>query len=162
MRVAICSDTHVPAREPAIPEWVEAELVAADHAIHAGDFEGSDTLERVRELGDGNLTAVRGNVDRTGTGLPRVATVELGGVTFVVTHGDRLRPYRRGLAELARERGGPDAVGVAGHTHQLLDTTVDGIRLLNPGSATGNRATATTMLRAIAEDGTLDVTRLSR
>jgi hypothetical protein len=162
MRIAVCSDTHVPAREPEIPEWVEAELAAADHVVHAGDFEGPETLSRVRDLAGGDLTAVRGNVDRTGVDLPRVTTVDLGGVTFVVTHGDRLRTYRRGLAELTRERGGPDAVGVAGHTHEPLDSVVDGTRILNPGSATGNRAAATTLMRATVEDGDLEVTLRSR
>jgi hypothetical protein len=158
MRVAICSDTHVPAREPAIPAWVEAELAAADHVLHAGDFESAATLDRVDDLADGALTAVRGNVDGRGVDLPDVAAVELGGRTFVVAHGDRLRPYRAGLAELARERGGVGAVAVGGHTHEPLDTVVDGTRVLNPGSATGNRAAATTLLRATVEDGDLDVT----
>jgi hypothetical protein len=162
MRVAICSDTHVPARAPAIPEWVEAELAAADHVVHAGDFEAAATLARVRDLADGHLTAVRGNVDRPGVDLPTVATVDLGGVTFVVTHGDRFRNYRRGLAELARDRGGPDAVGVGGHTHEPLDEVVDGTRVLNPGSATGNRAAAATVMRATVADGRLDVTLRSR
>jgi putative phosphoesterase len=161
MRVLICSDTHVPAREPMVPEWVRAELAAADHVVHAGDFEAAETLERVRDLADGQLTAVRGNVDRSEIDLPQVAEVELGGVTFVVTHGDRLRPYRRGLAELVRERGGPDAVGVGGHTHEPMDEIVDGIRLLNPGSATGNRAAATTVVRGTVDAGNFDATLLS-
>lgn len=158
MRVAICSDTHVPAREPAIPEWVEAELADADHVVHAGDFEGPETLERVRDLAGGDLTAVRGNVDKTGVDLPQIVAANLAGLTFVVTHGDRLRRYRRDLAELAREWGGPDAVAVAGHTHEPLDEVVEGTRLLNPGSATGNRAAATTVMRATVDDGRLDVT----
>jgi len=47
---------------------------------------------------------------------------------------------------------------VAGHTHELTDTRVDGIRLLNPGSVTGaSPASATTMLTATATAGDLSV-----
>ncbi|PSQ50011.1 YfcE family phosphodiesterase [Halobacteriales archaeon SW_7_65_23] len=50
------------------------------------------------------------------------------------------------------------AVGVAGHTHEQVDKTHDGIRLLNPGSVTGAQpARETTMLTASVEDGDLDV-----
>ena len=49
-------------------------------------------------------------------------------------------------------------VGVAGHTHSLLDTRVDGYRLLNPGSATGAwPANEATLMEARVEDGALDV-----
>lgn len=161
MRVAIVSDTHVPGREPGIPAWVRDELREADHAIHAGDWDAAETVETVRSLVGDDLTGIRGNVDPPDVDLPEVATVELGGVTFVVTHGTGPHDgYRERVTSRALSHGGPDAVAVAGHIHEYVDRTVGGTRLLNPGSATGARpATATTMIVADVEAGRLSVER---
>jgi len=158
MDIAVISDTHIPSRAAAIPEWVREQVQAADHAIHAGDFDSADALATVEDLAP-DLTAVSGNMDRN-LGLPAVATVNLGGVTFVVTHGTgRPAGYERRVADTVRKHADADpAVGVAGHTHQVLDTTYDGSRLLNPGSATGAApATRTTMMTVTAADGDLSV-----
>ncbi|MFB6103138.1 MAG: metallophosphoesterase family protein [Haloplanus sp.] len=160
MQLAIISDTHVPSRASGLPDWVRERVEAADHVIHAGDFETPETLETVRSLAAGSLTAVRGNVDAPGVDLPTVATVTCGGVEFVVTHGtgDRIG-YEDRVASTVIEHGGSDAIGVAGHTHEHLDTVHDGVRVLNPGSATGaDPATETTMLTATVADGDVDVT----
>ena len=150
MDVAIISDTHIPSRASSIPAAARRLIEDADHVIHAGDFDSSKALAEVQELSRG-LTAVEGNMDPHGLGLPSVATVDLGGVRFVVTHGTG---SRRGY-EHAGE--GP-TVGVSGHTHDLLDTTVDGYRLLNPGSVTGaSPADEATMLTATAADSEVDV-----
>ena len=160
MELAIISDTHVPGRASGIPDWVRERIEAADHVIHAGDFEPPAVADQMRSLADGAFTAVRGNVDPASVDLPAVDTVECGGVEFVVTHGtgDRIG-YEDRVVDAVTEHGGPDAVGVAGHTHELLDDVHDGVRILNPGSATGAApATETTMLTASAADGDLDVT----
>jgi len=158
MRLAIIGDTHIPDRATGIPDWVRERVEAADHVVHVGDFEGPAVVEGVRSLADGHFTAVQGNVDPPSVDLPSVATVELGGVTFVVTHGTGTRiGYEDRVAATVRDHGGD--VGVAGHTHQHLDTEHDGLRILNPGSATGaDPATETTMLSATVAGGDLDVT----
>lgn len=158
MQVAIISDTHIPSRAKHVPDWVRDEVRAADHVIHAGDFDSPEALATVEDLAP-ELTAVTGNMD-SGLDLPGVATVDLGGVEFVVTHGTG-NPvgYEERVASTVREHAsdGP-TVGVAGHTHELLDTTVDSLRLLNPGSATGAAPAATTsMLTATVADGELTV-----
>jgi putative phosphoesterase len=139
---------------------VVEELESADHVIHAGDFDSQRGHFRLRILAEGNLTAVAGNRDPD-VGLPEVATVECGGVRFAVTHGDdygRGESYRRGLLSLADSHDADVAVG--GHTHRIVDETVDGVRLLNPGSATGaDPATAPTLLSVTCDDGELTVTR---
>src|SRR6056297_321751 len=86
MELAIISDSHIPERETTIPDSFRERIAAADHTIHAGDFETADVLEDVRELAT-ELTAVHGNVDPDEIGLPAVDAVTLEGVTFVVTHG---------------------------------------------------------------------------
>ena len=158
MEVAIVSDTHVPSRIDRIPDWVRDRIRTADHVVHAGDFDSEAALATVEDLAS-DLTAVSGNTD-VGLGLPAVETVTLGGVEFVVTHGTGSPVgYEERVAETVREHAGAGpTVGVAGHTHRVLDTVTDGVRLLNPGSATGAPpATQVTLLSATVEDGDLTV-----
>ncbi|MFC6975335.1 metallophosphoesterase family protein [Halomicroarcula sp. GCM10025709] len=158
MNVAIVSDTHIPSRASEIPAPFRERIEAADHVVHAGDFDSEGALSNVRAMA-ARLTAVAGNTDPR-IGLPAVATVELGGVTFVVTHGTgSRRGYEDRVAEIVRREVGADAVGIAGHTHELLDTVHGGVRLLNPGSATGaSPADRATMLTADVSDGELSLT----
>ncbi|WP_217920487.1 metallophosphoesterase family protein [Halolamina sp. CBA1230] len=102
MELAVVSDSHVPERESALPEEFRERIAAADHTIHAGDFQTVDVLDDVRALAS-ELTAVHGNVDPDGIGLPAVDAVTLGGVTFVVTHDDQ--PRRRGRRRRRRLDG---------------------------------------------------------
>jgi putative phosphoesterase len=159
MRVAIISDTHIPARANEIPEWIREEVQQADHTIHAGDFDSRDAFESVQELAD-DPTVVRGNMDPS-LGLSEVETINLAGVRFVVTHGTgSLDDYKERVAGIVADHAGEGpTTGVCGHTHQLMDETVDGIRLLNPGSATGaDPASEVSMMSAEIEDGEIDVT----
>lgn len=167
MRVAILSDTHVPSRADAVPEWVLDEVRAADHVLHAGDFDSPDAYEETAAAAS-ELTAVVGNLDPANLGLPDVATVELSGVQFVLTHGHGEDPtdvssYEADVAAVVDDHAADDlpTVGISGHTHQQVDTTVDGYRIINPGSATGAApATETTMVVADVEDGEIDATVL--
>jgi len=159
--IAIVSDTHVPSRASAVPEWVRETVASADRVIHAGDFDTEETYETFRDLAGEELVAVRGNMDPPGAGLPETAGLRPDGVEFVVTHGDgHTGSYRdRVLETVHREADDPDAaVGVSGHTHELHDEVVDGIRLLNPGSATGAApASSASMLVVEVADGDLSV-----
>jgi len=154
MEIAIVSDSHIPSRERTVPDPFRDRIEQAAHVIHAGDFDSENALADMHDLA-AELTAVKGNMDPR-IGLPAVATVELGGVEFVVTHGTGSpRGYKKHVAETVQNHAETDdAIGVSGHTHELLETTYDGIRLLNPGSVTGaSPATRPTMLTATAEDG---------
>ncbi|WP_435344627.1 metallophosphoesterase family protein [Haloarchaeobius sp. HRN-SO-5] len=156
-RIAILSDTHVPSRATAIPDWVLDVVADADHVVHAGDFDSPEAYETVQSHAT-DLTAVVGNVDPQSIDLPAVATLDVGGVRFVVTHGTGPKTgYRERVLGAGRDHDGD--VVVSGHTHEVVDQDHDGLRLLNPGSATGARpATQTTMYEATVEDGTVDVT----
>lgn len=159
MQVAIVSDTHIPSRASSFPEWVEATIRESDHVIHAGDFDTQRSHFDQRVLAGGAFTAVSGNMDPS-LGLPDVATFDCEGVRFVVTHGDgygRGDVYRRALSDLANEYDADVAVG--GHTHRLTDATVDGVRVLNPGSATGAPpADAPTLITVECNGGSIRVT----
>ena len=160
MQVAIISDSHIPDREESIPVALRERIAAADHVVHAGDFTSTETLAHVRELAT-ELTAVHGNMADPDIDLPSIASVELGGVTFVVTHGTvrSLEAWYDTITETAREHADEPRVGIGGHTHQLEDEVHDGVRVLNPGSVTGaDPATDATMLTAEVADGEVEVT----
>lgn len=158
MEIAIISDTHIPSRAREIPPAFVERIREADHVIHAGDFDSTGTLANINALAT-ELTPVAGNMDRN-MGLPPVATVELAGQEFVVTHGaGSRRGYERRVTSVVKEhRTTDDAIGIAGHTHEPRDTTHDGVRLLNPGSATAAApAEFATMLTVSIESESLDV-----
>jgi hypothetical protein len=157
VQLAVLSDTHVPSRASEIPEWVRDRIATVDHTVHAGDFDSSKAFDRVREAADGDLTAVAGNMDPQTLDLDRVETLTVENVRFVVTHGTGTpENYEDRIVNVARESDGD--VGIGGHTHETLVTTYRGVRLLNPGSATGvPPATAETMMTVTVDDGTVDV-----
>ena len=157
MQLAIVSDTHIPSRAQRIPDEFRDRIRSADHTIHAGDFDAESTLADVQNLATG-LTAVAGNMDRR-LGLPDRVTVEFGGVSFVVLHGTgSKRGWIDRIPRAVQEEADEPRVGVAGHTHEVVDRVHRGVRILNPGSASAaapaNRAT---MMTAEVADGDLDV-----
>ncbi|KAB1187390.1 MULTISPECIES: metallophosphoesterase family protein [Haloferax] len=159
MRLAILSDTHVPGRAEAIPTWIEDQVREADIVIHAGDFDTLETLEHLRDISN-EFVGVCGNIDPPEINLPFVDIIEVDGLTFVVTHGTGTRTgYCSRVADLVRDAAGTDAVGVAGHIHEVIDEeTDDGIRVLNPGTATAaNPEDEATMMVATVENGDLSV-----
>lgn len=157
--IAVVSDTHVPSRADEIPAWVEDRIRNADHTIHAGDFDSEAAYRTVEDLAAGNLTAVQGNTDPSSLGLPEVTTLDVTETTFVVTHGTgSTNGYRERVAEIVRREADDHAVGVSGHTHEVLNEDFDGVHLLNPGSATGARPAETpSMMTVRSEDGQLRV-----
>ena len=174
MDLAILSDMHVPGQADGLPESFREHVRAADHVVHAGDFGSHDALATVRDLASG-LTAVYGNADPIDVDLPAVASLDVGGVTFVVLHGI-VNPVERAVgrsegvvfdradwldavADTARQRADEPVVGIGGHSHAVEDAVHDGVRVLNPGSATGvGPAEGETMMTADVADGEVDVT----
>ncbi|MDZ7688789.1 MAG: metallophosphoesterase family protein [Halobacteriales archaeon] len=156
MQVAVVSDSHVPGRADEIPDRVLNACEDADMTAHAGDFTSEEAYEEFDATG--KLVSVRGNMDSV-SGLPRTDTFVAGGVEFVVTHGTGAPfGYEDRVAETVRDESREDAVGVCGHTHEVMDTTHGGVRLLNPGSCTGAPpADLATMMLVEAEDGALEV-----
>lgn len=153
-RVAVISDTHIPNRATNIPASARDRIQDADHVIHAGDFTTASVLANVESLAGGNLTAISGNMDSTDLGLPSVDSCTIENVTFVVTHGTGSpQGYEDRVATIVQETTDESAVGVAGHTHEVLDTTINGIRLLNPGSVTGAAPANEATMMTVTVDG---------
>lgn len=177
MELAILSDTHIPEQATGMPAEFRDRIAAADHVVHAGDFGSRQALEEVRELAT-DLTAVYGNADPGDVDLPAVASITSNETTIVVSHGmvnvvERAVSSSEGVvfdrgdwldavAETARARAASaDAiVGVGGHSHEVEDEVHEGVRVLNPGSATGVGPAdgVATMMTADLSAGRLDVT----
>ena len=137
MRIAIIGDTHIPSRVRRLPTWIRDEIVRSDHTIHTGDIGSVEAYESIASLADGHLTAVRGDKDPDSLDLPAVATVRLNGKQFVVRHRSDMSDHHGVIQETVINLADKDAIGVTGHTHCPANDMVDGIRTLNPGSATG-------------------------
>jgi putative phosphoesterase len=139
MRVGIISDTHGLLRPEAA-----AALASAGHILHAGDVGDPAILDALGKIAP--LTAIRGNIDRTGqcAELPPTEMIELAGVTIYMLH-DRneidLDPAAAGVA-----------IVVSGHSHQPSIEWRKGVMYLNPGSA-GPRRFSLPVSLAIVEIG---------
>ena len=137
MRLLLLADTHVPKRARDLPAAVWAAVDDSDLVVHAGDWVVPELLDRLEERA-ARLLGVWGNNDgaRLRERLPEVATAVVEGVRVGVVHETGPSSGRE-----ARMRSlYPDLdLLVFGHSHIPWDTTVGGLRLLNPGSPTDRR-----------------------
>ncbi len=122
MLVGVLSDTHGLLR----PE-VLAALRGVEHILHAGDVGDPEILTRLAAIAP--VTAIRGNIDRTGpcAELPATETLELAGYFLHMVHAI-------GDLDLNPRAGGIQAV-IYGHSHKPGAETKNGVLYLNPGSA---------------------------
>lgn len=122
MIIGVLSDTHGLLR----PEVLTA-LDGVDHILHAGDVGAPDILVRLARIAP--LTAIRGNIDRSGpcAQLPATETVELAGHLFHLVHA-------LNDLDIKPESAGVSAV-LYGHSHKPGVESRNGVVYLNPGSA---------------------------
>ena len=147
MRVGVFSDSH--GDHEALDELLE-RMGVLDAACFLGDVarDAEHLRERLEAMpNQPPLYAVRGNNDYYSTcTLPWELLIELGGVRIYMTHSHQLVSLMN-LAYKAQECGAQ--VALFGHTHQALCETVQGVLLLNPGSAgnfcRGGRARASVL-----------------
>lgn len=122
MRIGVISDTHGLLRREAVQV-----LAGCAHIFHAGDVGDDDILDALRQIAP--VTAVRGNVDKTGicAALPYTQAIELAGKLFYLLH-------RREDLDLDPHAAGIAAV-IFGHSHQPEISWTNGVLYFNPGSA---------------------------
>ena len=148
MRIGVISDTHGRLR----PEVARC-LRGVDGILHAGDFDDPTIMQQLDDIAP--LYGVRGNNDwgSWAQSLPRLMRIELGGVSFCMTHK---------RADVPWDLTGVDIV-ICGHTHQYDEENVLGRLWLNPGSCSYPRPyhTAPTMaMLTIDEGGTFSVEKV--
>ena len=104
-----------------------------DAVFHLGDCE-RDTQRLEKEFPDLPLYRVCGNCDREPVN-PEVLQCTLDGVKFFCTHGDRYGvKYTLDALLNAAYFAGADIV-LFGHTHRALSETMQGLYVVNPGTA---------------------------
>ena len=131
--IGVISDTHGH-----LPSGVPEVFKNIDLIIHAGDIGDENVLDELSRIAP--IVAVRGNMDfgKWTKKLPDEETIEIGPIVLYVRHNS-------GKLEVDPNRAGFKAV-ISGHTHRPEIYEKNGIRFLNPGSASypkfGNPASA--------------------
>lgn len=146
MKIAVFSDTHGSAKVMlnAVREY------CPDKIIHLGDG-NSDLRKLEKEFPDIPVYCVCGNCDGD-CGAPETLTVDLGGISAFLTHGHRYSVrYKLDTLLYAAECSGAK-VAMFGHTHRAGFEEVEGIFVLNPGTA-GAGSNRTWAKLEIEDDG---------
>ena len=129
MKIVLLSDNH---RDLYSIQYIQKKYADLAYRVHCGD---NCLLPEQME----GFTAVAGNMDFWD--YPPEIVLEIEGHRILVLHGHMLFPSYRPdhdlLAAFAKQQG-CDTV-FYGHTHLYYDGTVNGVRMLNPGSIYRNR-----------------------
>ena len=129
MKIVLLSDNH---RDLYSIQYIQKKYADLAYRVHCGD----NCLRPEQMQG---FTAVAGNMDFWD--YPPEIILEIEGHRILVLHGNMLFPSYRPdhdlLAAFAKQQG-CDTV-FYGHTHLYYDGTVNGVRMLNPGSIYRNR-----------------------
>ena len=147
MKIALVSDTHVPASLPRLPDLLLEKLTGADAILHAGDLVTLEVLEALGTIAP--TTAVVGNMDppEVTRRLNAQETLKLGRWTIGLKHGHQQRslqsryiglPYDASEFDLfyqAMATQLPDAeIIVFGHFHVPVVKQWNDRLFINPGS----------------------------
>ena len=129
-KIILISDTHAVKDAS---DRIKAAYPMADYLIHCGD-------SLLPEFKLDSFIAVKGNVDEY-SDLPQTKIIEVEEHRILVIHGNTLFPGRDPDYKAVSKEGKANNCDVVffGHSHTYYDGTVDGVRLLNPGSIWKNR-----------------------
>ena len=146
MLVGIISDLH-----GTLSPQAEKALAPCDIILCAGDVERASVLMELEAIAP--TIAILGNCDHfvLGDTIPATASPRIGGVRIFMVH----RPEDIGMpADDVR-------VVVYGHTHIPHDETINGVRYLNPGSASHpRRGSKKSLMRMTIDTGTVQSVEL--
>ncbi len=129
LKIAVVSDTHIPARLQTLPGIVYEHCSDVDLILHSGDLEDVSVLRDLERLAP--VKAVKGNMDRLD--LPLFLNLKLKSKTICISHGSgtyhdvRLRLYKK-FIQLK-----PDII-IHGHTHEFYWQKNKNIWFLCPGA----------------------------
>jgi putative phosphoesterase len=131
VRIGVIADSH-GYLDPAVLEL----FAGVTHIVHAGDIVDPKILVALATVAP--VTAVAGNLDtgKLADSLPREASGELPGASFVVCHKRKrlLKRLAAGKITIGPRGLAPNLV-VFGHEHIPSAVWVEGTLLLNPGTA---------------------------
>lgn len=135
MKVIVVSDTH-GMNKPFINELKNHE--DASLILHLGDM--VNDVEEIKNHTKVPVKVVRGNNDYNDEFTPWHQLIRLEGHKILMTHGhhEGVNYGRDGLLRKAKECDAD--IILYGHTHIFDSVDMDGIKILNPGSAGYDRA----------------------
>ncbi len=135
-RIGVISDTHVPSRARRVPDAALRHFEDVELIVHAGDL--STLAVRDQLAAYAPVEAVQGNIElpEVVLGLPIKRELMVGGCTIGIVH---ILGERRHYARNARREFPSARVVIFGHSHIPFVEDIDGLLLLNPGSATDRR-----------------------
>jgi len=175
MKIALVSDTHVPASLPRLPDRLLKELRGVDAILHAGDLVTLDVLEVLGAIAP--TTAVVGNMDppEVTRRLNAQEILKLGGRTIGLKHGHqprRLQSRYIGLAYDAPEfdlfyqamaTQLPDAeIIVFGHFHAPVIKEWNDRLFINPGTVAPSHGRSSFAVLELGEDVVARVIELNQ
>ncbi|MFB1082837.1 metallophosphoesterase [Jeotgalibacillus sp. JSM ZJ347] len=138
MKIIVLSDTHMPRMAKALPPRLIEELTDAELILHAGDFNTVKVIHALEEFAP--VIGVYGNADDQNitSRLPEKQIVEAGPfrIGLVHGHGKGKTTEKRVLETFSGEQ--IDML-IYGHSHIPSFKMIDGLQVLNPGSATDKR-----------------------
>lgn len=134
-RYLVMSDTHIPTRQEELPDIIFKELENCEGVIALGDFVDIDTVMILKKTAK-NFYGVHGNMDFPDVKdyLPFSTLLQIEGVTLGLCHGWGA-PWGIRKRILSHFKEKPDII-LFGHTHEFEDSVENGVRFLNPGTAT--------------------------
>ncbi len=141
MEIAVLSDSHVGQRINHFPRDFLRELNRFDAIVHCGDYTSSDALMILQEMP--GFHGVAGNMDESfiRNNLCESLTLEFEGVRIGMMHGwGSPNMLNRKVLDALRDKYPTlnfDLV-LYGHSHKPSDEFIDGVRIINPGSVSGN------------------------
>lgn len=148
MKIAVFSDSH--GRIHNCLRALEA-TPEVDHILHLGDC--SPDAEDIGIVYPAvPITYVCGNSDFCAGGAYE-KMIELGGMRLFLCHGHTLG-VKNGFSELVRAAKSAH-IALFGHTHEIFNEEVDGIRLFNPGSISLPASTAPSFGILTIENGVI-------
>lgn len=161
MRYLIVSDTHgmhMTFRE------VLTSTGPIQGLIHLGDSEITEENLQLMVGEETKIYLVRGNRDHDGK-LPLDQVIEIAGKKIFLTHGHRYKvDGGTKLLEAQAKNLGVD-IAMYGHTHRPDERTVEGLKIINPGSLSRPRqdgGTPTYMILEVSEDKKFHWTMVER
>ena len=139
IRAAVISDSHIGQRISAYPEELLELLAGFDFLIHAGDHTNAESLTKLRSIG--KLYSVRGNMDEISVcaQLPERLLFEVEGHRIGLIHGwGPPVGLARKVRGVFKDTSPAPEIIIFGHSHRTCDRVIGDIRMLNPGSISGN------------------------
>jgi uncharacterized protein len=135
MRIAVLSDTHIPATADRLPEALLEGMRGSDLIIHAGDFSEFSVIQELEKIAP--IECVAGNMDSNTIKrqFPVKKILELEGFRIGIMHGYGAPDNLLGCVTKEFVDDKLDCV-IYGHSHIPLIKYISGVLYMCPGSPT--------------------------